>query len=133
MAFVGDVGGIRVAPEDFVMAPTPPPDIDLQAWRDSLALLRGWAPSRLAVTHFGAFDDVSAHLDRMEQSLEVLAERGRDLGEEAFVAAMRADVVAATSPEGAGAYQQGAPFEQCWQGLQRYWRKRSGAGAPIAL
>ena len=31
-ALVGDVAGVRIPPADFVLAPTPPPDIDVEAW-----------------------------------------------------------------------------------------------------
>ena len=78
-AFVGDVAGVRIAPDDYVLAPTPPPDIDLEAWADSLALLRAWQPEQLAITHFGLFDDAAAHLDGIERSLAVAAERAREL------------------------------------------------------
>src|SRR5258708_5848370 len=37
IAFVGDTAGIRRQAGRFVLPPTPPPDIDLEAWRGSLA------------------------------------------------------------------------------------------------
>jgi glyoxylase-like metal-dependent hydrolase (beta-lactamase superfamily II) len=42
-AFVGDVGGVRIDGGPIV-PPTPPPDIDLEAWRASLDLVAGWRP-----------------------------------------------------------------------------------------
>src|SRR5215213_11741850 len=56
-AFVGDVGGVRVPPNDFTLAPTPPPDIDLGAWNESLDLVEAWEPRRLCLTHFGTVDE----------------------------------------------------------------------------
>lgn len=56
-AFTGDVAGVRIGAGP-VLAPTPPPDIDLQAWRASLDTIERWRPRSLAVTHFGAFEDV---------------------------------------------------------------------------
>src|SRR5262249_44804935 len=35
LVFTGDVGGIRLQGHRYVCAPTPPPDIDLDAWRES--------------------------------------------------------------------------------------------------
>jgi len=32
-AYVGDTGGVRIPPAGATVAPTPPPDIDLEAWR----------------------------------------------------------------------------------------------------
>ena len=46
-AFTGDVTGVRIG-EGPVLAPTPPPDIDLPAWRASLELIEGWRPRSLA-------------------------------------------------------------------------------------
>ena len=51
-AFAGDVAGVRIGSGP-TLGPTPPPDIDLGAWRDSLELLAGWSPQALAITHFG--------------------------------------------------------------------------------
>src|SRR5437868_6881125 len=31
-AFVGDVAGVRIPPADLTLPPTPPPDIDIDAW-----------------------------------------------------------------------------------------------------
>ena len=53
-AFVGDVAGVRIPPADARVAPTPPPDIDVEAWERSLDLIAGWEPAALALTHFGA-------------------------------------------------------------------------------
>ncbi len=43
VAFVGDTAGVRLVPGAFVMPPTPPPDIDLESWRDSLSIIEGVA------------------------------------------------------------------------------------------
>ena len=53
MAYVGDTGGVRVS-GDYLIAPTPPPDIDLEAWRASLDTIDAWQPVSLFLTHFGA-------------------------------------------------------------------------------
>src|SRR4051812_19056056 len=34
--YVGDVAGVRIPPSEFTLAPTPPPDIDIEAWLDSI-------------------------------------------------------------------------------------------------
>lgn len=62
--YAGDVAGVRVSPRvRMVVPPTPPPDVDVPAWRASLARIRALAPRRLLLTHFGAFGDVGWHLD----------------------------------------------------------------------
>src|SRR6202011_343205 len=68
-AFTGDVTGVRINGAA-VLAPTPPPDIDLGAWRASLELIEGGGPRSLAVTHFGSYDDVADHLAGLREQLE---------------------------------------------------------------
>src|ERR1019366_2424632 len=126
-AFVGDVAGVRMAPSSYVLAPTPPPDIDVEAWQDSIAQLRSWHPEQLAITHFGCFDDVPEHLDAIERSLALAARRARELSVEEFVAATRADIEADSAGRDAPVYALGAPLEQTYAGLKRYWSKRDGA------
>ena len=123
-AFVGDVAGVRAAGSHYVLAPTPPPDIDLERWHDSIARLREWQPRALAITHFGSFADVSWQLDAIERSLELAARRARELPLEAFVAETRAEIEADDAARQAAAYSLGAPLEQCYAGLERYWSKR---------
>ncbi len=67
-AYVGDTAGIRVA-KDYVKAPTPPPDIDLEAWEQSLRIIEAWRPRSLVLTHFGQVDDVPDHLRRFRAAL----------------------------------------------------------------
>ncbi len=91
VAFVGDVGGARIPPHEMTVAPTPPPDIDVAAWKDSIARIKAWNPSRIAMTHFG--DWPPDQLDRVLEALDhqVLLLETQD-GEAGFVAAMqRAD------------------------------------------
>src|SRR5439155_1171424 len=52
-AFTGDVTGVRIG-EGRVMAPTPPPDIDVEAWQASLDVIEAWRPAALSLTHFGS-------------------------------------------------------------------------------
>lgn len=123
-AFTGDVAGVRIAPSDYVLAPTPPPDIDVEAWRRSLDLIADWDPSSVAVTHFGAFDDVSAHLDGVHEWLERWAPHARDHESGRFESDLRGEIAAATDPDTAAAFEQAAPPDQLAQGLRRYWDTR---------
>src|SRR5262249_2143052 len=63
----GAGGGIAPGP---TLAPTPPPDIDLRLWRESIELLEDWRPQALAITHFGAHHDVEAHLQGLRDYLD---------------------------------------------------------------
>jgi glyoxylase-like metal-dependent hydrolase (beta-lactamase superfamily II) len=122
-AFTGDLTGVRIG-EGPVLAPTPPPDIDLEAWRASLDLIAGWSPRTLAVTHFGDYDDVQDHLAALREQLERIEAMARELDEATFAAAVRTGIGGATTSDTAAAYEQAMPPGQSFQGLARYLRKR---------
>ncbi len=73
-AMVGDVAGCRIA-DGPILPPTPPPDVDPEAWHASLRAVAAWAPERIAITHFGTWEDVGAHLDAMHEGLDRWGER----------------------------------------------------------
>ncbi|MEA2353917.1 MAG: hypothetical protein QOD61_46 [Solirubrobacteraceae bacterium] len=123
-AFVGDVAGVRIPPSAFTLPPTPPPDIDLEAWRDSLDAIEAWRPRSLGLTHFGGIDDPPAQLATMREQLDRYGERGRTLDAEAFCAVMDEEIAAAADEDTAVRYTQALPPDQSWAGLRRYWSKR---------
>ena len=124
-AFVGDVGGVRITADTITVPPTPPPDIDLEAWHRSIDLIAAWAPARLAMTHFGVADDVDAQLEEIGRRLDDWAELARAGDQDAFIAAVLAQIEASAGPDLAPAYTQAAPPDQLYAGLARYWRKRT--------
>jgi glyoxylase-like metal-dependent hydrolase (beta-lactamase superfamily II) len=69
-AYTGDVGGIRMPGTSYVCAPTPPPDVDPDAWRASVVRLKELHARRLYLTHYGPVDDAPAHLDRLIPELD---------------------------------------------------------------
>src|SRR5262249_4586708 len=62
IAFVGDTAGVRVRPAGYILSPTPPPDIDLEAWRDSVRRIADWKTDTLFITHCGPMSPGAAHL-----------------------------------------------------------------------
>jgi glyoxylase-like metal-dependent hydrolase (beta-lactamase superfamily II) len=124
-AYVGDVAGVRIPPYTHTVAPTPPPDIDLEAWLDSLHTLASWNPQSLCLTHFGNVTDVNEHIHRMRCALTEGADRARLDGEERFIAWLESAIDDATDPATVEAFEQAAPPDQLYQGLERYWRKRA--------
>ncbi len=131
-AFVGDVGGVRVPPEDFTVAPTPPPDIDVEAWNSSLDTIAEWRPSALCLTHFGRAEDAGAQMDRVRASLSHHSERARGGDKKSFVGGLADDLRARVDDQVAERLTQAAPPDQLWLGLERYWRKRSEREAATA-
>ena len=61
VAFVGDTGGICID-GGYVLPPTPPPDIDIDAWRSSVAQIEAWSPETLFLTCFGPVQGAAQHL-----------------------------------------------------------------------
>ncbi len=124
-AFTGDVGGVRVVPDSPAIPPTPPPDVDLEAWHASLELLAGWRPERLAMTHFGASEDVDGQLQEVARRLDRWAELARRLTEPEWMQSIRDELRAASPPAAFEAFMQAVPSDQAYAGLARYWRKRA--------
>jgi glyoxylase-like metal-dependent hydrolase (beta-lactamase superfamily II) len=119
----GDAAGVRMPGAAYVLPVSPPPDLDVEGWHDTVAEIRRRAPERLALIHFGVHEDVGAHLDRLERELDRWAERvGDGMEQEEFVAAARAD-----AGDDAPLYDRVAPFWQSWAGLRRYWDVRRAA------
>ncbi len=130
-AFVGDVGGVRIVPSSLTIPPTPPPDIDIEAWHESLERVRRWKPARLAFTHFGSAEDVESQLDELARRLDEWSVRAREQSRDEFIERVRREIAASAAPGTPPAYEQAAPPEQLYAGLDRYWRKRAEAGAGV--
>ncbi|MFL5885397.1 MAG: MBL fold metallo-hydrolase [Thermoleophilaceae bacterium] len=124
-AYVGDTAGVRIPPSELPIAPTPPPDIDIEAWQRSIELIESWSPSTLCLTHFGRFEDVGEHLDKLRRWLSAWSEKARDVGSDEFCANVVERVGAVVDEETLNRYLQAAPPDQLYLGLERYWRKRA--------
>jgi glyoxylase-like metal-dependent hydrolase (beta-lactamase superfamily II) len=128
-AFTGDVAGVRIPPSEYVVAPTPPPDVDVERWFESIEVVAGWQPTALCLTHAGRFEDVEEHLERIREALRRSSGRARGGDERGFVEGLEADVRAVADEETAQRFFQAAPPGQLWQGLERYWEKREEVAA----
>jgi glyoxylase-like metal-dependent hydrolase (beta-lactamase superfamily II) len=133
IAFVGDTAGVRLIPGGFNMPPTPPPDIDLEAWRASVARIERWRPETLFITHFGPHAPVGAHLTELADTIGltsglVKASLARDEPDESreawFAEEVRRALRRRMSERDAQAYEVAGRFDLSWRGLARYWRKR---------
>jgi glyoxylase-like metal-dependent hydrolase (beta-lactamase superfamily II) len=126
-AYVGDMAGVRIPPHELTLAPTPPPDIDIEAWLESLHTIAAWNPEALHLTHFGPVSDVADQLHRIRTSLVDAADRSRMDGEERFIADTEDWLRNGTDPATVETFEQVAPPDQLYQGLERYWRKKAAA------
>ncbi len=134
IAFVGDTAGICRPSGRLIIPPTPPPDIDLDAWRSSTETILAWNPETLFLTHFGPAPAPRVHFQALWQqldswSLKVRASLARqDLEDhersQQFVDDVMADIARETSSEEAQSYARAGRFDFSWTGLARYWRKQ---------
>jgi glyoxylase-like metal-dependent hydrolase (beta-lactamase superfamily II) len=135
VAFVGDTAGIRTGPDLFAMPPTPPPDIDIQVWKASAALIGDWQAETLFLTHFGPHGEPAAHMASLLEHLDGVADLARTILEDEraatpdervarFVADIRRYLQRHMSDTAAALYDKAAPLDQCWLGLERYWKKQ---------
>ena len=125
--YAGDAAGVRIRPHGTVLPPTPPPELDPEAWSATIDEIERRAPERLALVHFGFSDDVDVHLAQLRRRLADWVERvGSGMSEQEFDEAARADV----QDDGDAAvdeYARAMPFWQSYAGLKRYWDKQREA------
>ncbi len=134
VAFVGDTAGIRRGSGAYVLPPTPPPDIDLEAWQESARRIRAWDPDTLFITHFGPyagarqqFDALFAQIDEWNRIVRrLLADPSKDddARQRAFVDEALVDLRRKVGDQEAQLYVAAGGLNYSWQGLARYWRKR---------
>jgi len=133
--YAGDAAGVRIAPSRLVLPPTPPPDVDVAAWNLTLDELERRAPKRLALVHYGAFDDIERHLSELRDRLhqwEQVVEAGATQDE--FVERVHAGL-GELDDDGLQAVERAMPMWQSYAGLKRWVDKvknpaRDGASSP---
>jgi glyoxylase-like metal-dependent hydrolase (beta-lactamase superfamily II) len=137
VAFTGDTAGGRIGDSTYVMPPTPPPDIDLDLWRASAATILAWEPSTLFLTHFGPSptaprEHLGELLERLQRTADI-ARRALAQGDDEAAQAshfrdeMRRELRQHMPEAEAIAYELAIPFDHCFLGLARYWKKRTAA------
>jgi len=127
--YAGDAAGVRLERGSFVMPPCPPPELDLEAWDRTIDEIERRTPARLALIHFGVFDDVEEHLAKLRATLGRWGEWVEDgMDEQTFVAAAAHDV-SEVDPNLADEYQRAGPPWHSFRGFERYWRKKREAAA----
>ena len=132
--FAGDVAGIRLPGQSYVRPPTPPPEIDVEAWVRSIENIRKMAPVTLHPTHFGSYEDVDRHLSELEQRLQdwLLFVEGRshegasreEISEELRTKGDAEMLAEGADPEESGRYDLAGNYEMLTAGILRYVEKR---------
>lgn len=130
-AFPGDVAGVRLQETGPVLLPTPPPDIDLTLWRESVDRIDAWGAAKLGLPHFGEVREPRSHLEEVRSALT----RQRKLAERrvtraTYVATMRDEL---SLPVGVGDLDDleiVVPLDQNHVGLERWVRRVEAGVAP---
>ena len=132
--FAGDVAGIRLPGQSYVRPPTPPPEVDIEAWKRSIEEMRRIFPASVCPTHFGRFEDVERHLSELEQRLEhwlLFVEERMDEGaspeEITFELTNTGDeelLREGASPEDTDRYSLAGNYEMLVVGIMRYVQRQ---------
>jgi glyoxylase-like metal-dependent hydrolase (beta-lactamase superfamily II) len=128
--YAGDAAGVRIQPGRYVMPPTPPPEIDVELWQQTIDELERRGPDRLALIHFGVAGDPKRHLADLRLELWDWAEFV--LGgatEEEFVEYVCAALDNAGEP--VTVYTSAISLWQAYRGLKR-WAERQTDLPPAA-
>jgi glyoxylase-like metal-dependent hydrolase (beta-lactamase superfamily II) len=132
-AFVGDTAGIRVQGDAFLLPATPPPDINVETWNQSLDTIASWKPERFFLTHFGFIENPADHIRLYKERLAEWSALTRKLlesgvetteAEKAFVDAIVAEIKSTLPMDAADHYIFNGGLRLSWLGLMRYVRKR---------
>lgn len=129
--FTGDVAGVKIG-DGPVVAPCPPPDIDVTAWKESIALMRKLPVYQFQLTHYASSGDTEKHLNQLEADLLasadwIKARLGTPIQEllpayEAFAEDQL--IKSGADRQQLERYKAANPAWMSVAGLSRYWQKQ---------
>lgn len=132
--FAGDAAGVRLQNVDYVRPPTPPPDIDLEAWSSTIDMMKKLRPDVLYLGHFGPTSNPPYHLEQLRKKLTswgdiVLKAMREGMNEEEVLATLIANTQyelerSSSEPRIVERYEIATNYPMTVQGLMRYWRKK---------
>jgi len=132
--FGGDVAGVRLGGGPPI-PPFVPPELDIEAWLESIAKLRALDPENLYLPHFGLVEGaIPEHLEALEKRVRDWSSWFRDrlqAGQDEATLAPDFAAFVARELRSAGAteeelvcYEQADPSFMAVSAATRYWRKR---------
>ncbi|MGI8889257.1 MAG: MBL fold metallo-hydrolase [Chthoniobacterales bacterium] len=132
--FGGDVAGVRLDGGPPV-PPFVPPELDIEAWLESIRVLRDLEAKHLYLPHFGLVeDDLGAHFDALTERVQRWSKWFRDKlragrGETELIAEFARyeaqDILDFGAPnERLGDYERADPSFMAVSASLRYWQKR---------
>ena len=146
--FGGDIAGVQIG-DGPPIPPFVPPELDVEAWQESIRTIRDLQPARIYLPHFGcARGNADAHLaalaERVERWSKWFRDRLRAGEDEAQLIPAFAEYEADDLQNGGAtldqvaAYEAADPSSMAVTAALRYWRKRHpeeiiGRSAPDGL
>jgi glyoxylase-like metal-dependent hydrolase (beta-lactamase superfamily II) len=134
IAFCGDAAGVCLNNSPWVSFPSPPPEYNLEAWRQTLDRLEAAKLEALYLTHFGRVEHVQEHLERVRHLMEEMSEFVRvhmdtGMGRNQLVREYIDHVAAAAeaqglTEEGWRQYESVIPTFMSVDGIIRYWQRQ---------
>jgi len=136
VVFTGDVAGCKIN-NGPVVPPCPPPDIDIEAWNESIDRLLKLDLKTLMLTHYGKVEEIEPHFQGLRNMLEDWAQWmkprfDKGLAPEEITPEFKAYAAnqlkdAGLSPEEVAKYEAANPTWMSVAGLLRYWKKKTEA------
>lgn len=134
--FTGDVAGVCIN-HGPVIPPCPPPDIDIEAWFNSLDIIESIEEvSTYFLTHFGKITDTRSHVNKLRKGIEAYAGFTKTLYDEhksnddllpSFQSFVQNYLTTHGLPaKDAMAYEAANPSNMSLDGLMRYWKTKQG-------
>lgn len=134
IAFTGDAAGIQLPGSQFVDLPAPPPEFNLELWRQTIMRLKELRLTAIYPTHFGRVDDWQRQLETLDNLLgsatefiRVRMEAGleRDQILEEYLADIQRQTQNFSMPPSIfDQYEAANPHYMSVDGIMRYWRKK---------
>ena len=121
---VGDMAGVRIPPSEFTLAPTPPPDIDVEAWRARSTRSPRWNPQALVPDPLRPGRRRRRAARPRARRCTSRPTRARIDGDGVRRGARAARSARAATGDRAAALRAGGAARPAYLGLERYWRKR---------
>jgi len=129
----GDAAGVKLQGISFIKPPTPPPEVNLELWYETIDRMAALRPKLLLLTHYGPHSAVEEHFDELRGRLrrwgEIVLQGLREgLDHRAIVGRVVAESAAELTRKGYGEAETrrmelAADYDMCVAGLERYWQK----------
>jgi len=135
ICFSGDIGGGRInnMGSKYLRVPMPPPEFHPPKWRNSIERLKRASISKIAVTHFGIYDDITWHLNTVLDELDAAEEwMKKTLPQDLPISELRNEFVQWTlnrsrklgiNEDVLGSFEKANPSGMSADGIKRYWDK----------